>query len=646
MSPTTHTRPAWPSRLLAAFAGLLAALLALPAVAAAAVDENGAGGSPVDQILIATVGASVVTIFLLYIGLGHRAGRVRWLGRLADFAGNQAGLPNWVALPSVVATISLLTAVFGMYWDIALHIDVGRDAGPLANPAHYFILIGLYGIFSAGFLAVTLPMGGDDQPGPSGFQLAPTWRAPLGGVLILACGAFSLIGFPLDDVWHRIFGQDVTLWGPTHLMLIGGASMTLIGMAVLITEGLRANARLKPPRIEWAFTTWARKVALGGGFILALATFQAEFDFGIPQFRFVFQPALMMLAAGVGLVAIRIWGGRGAALGGVLFYLAIRAILSITVGPVLGQTMPSAPLYLVEAIIVELVALRFVTTRPLSFGVACGIGLATVGLAAEWAWSQVAMPFPMPETLISTGVPFGIVGAMAGALMGAWIGTKLLVDPVPSDRGLRRGAVVGAIGLSLIVAIGLYKPPIEGATATVAVTDAPIAAGEVGAGGRSVLADVQFSPVTAADDALWLTITSWQGGGLIIDHLERVGPGRYRSTQPVPVHGSWKTLIRLHVGRSLMATPIYQPVDTAIPAPEVPALPQFTRPLVTDFKVFQREQVPAPPALTIAAYVAVAGIALGLLVLLVWGMHRLGRIQMAPPVPVDAERTRKVAAAG
>ena len=42
--------------------------------------------------------------------------------------------------------VALLTAVLGMYWDISLHIDNGRDAGPLANPAHYLILIGLYGV--------------------------------------------------------------------------------------------------------------------------------------------------------------------------------------------------------------------------------------------------------------------------------------------------------------------------------------------------------------------------------------------------------------------------------------------------------------------------------------------------------------------
>ena len=37
--------------------------------------------------------------------------------------------------------------------------------------------------------------------------------------------------------------------------------------------------------------------------MIGLSTFQAEFDFGVPQFQLVFQPMLIMLAAGVGLVA-------------------------------------------------------------------------------------------------------------------------------------------------------------------------------------------------------------------------------------------------------------------------------------------------------------------------------------------------------
>ena len=127
-----------------------------------------------------------------------------------------------------------------MYWDISLHIDNGRDAGPLANPAHYLILAGLFGVFASGVLAIVLPQ---ERPGPGAVRIARGWYAPAGGVLMAACGAFSLIAFPLDDFWHRLFGQDVTLWGPTHLMLIGGAGLSLVAQSVLLAEGMRARAQ-------------------------------------------------------------------------------------------------------------------------------------------------------------------------------------------------------------------------------------------------------------------------------------------------------------------------------------------------------------------------------------------------------------------
>ena len=127
-----------------------------------------------------------------------------------------------------------------MLWDISLHIAQGRDEGPLANAAHYFILAGLFGVFASGFLSMCLPL---EKPSRVAVRITDDWYAPLGGVLIAPCGAFSLIGFPLDDVWHRLFGQDVTLWGPTHLMLIGGAAMTLVGLAVLLVEAGARHAR-------------------------------------------------------------------------------------------------------------------------------------------------------------------------------------------------------------------------------------------------------------------------------------------------------------------------------------------------------------------------------------------------------------------
>ena len=613
--------PSQPSRRLrqgAARISILTLASFLSAVAPANAQGQPAGGAAIGEIVQATAGAVLVTAVLLVLGMGHRSGRVSLLGRWAAMAERVSGMPGWAALPTGVATVSLVTAVFGMYWDISLHIDVGRDEGPLANPAHYFILAGLFGIFAAGFLAMVLPK---ERPSTTAIKLGEGWYAPLGGVLVCACGAFALIGFPLDDVWHRLFGQDVTLWGPTHLMLIGGASMTLVGMAVLLVEGLRANASGEKPRLERGWTAKARAVALTGGFMLGLSTFQAEFDFGVPQFRFVFQPMMIMIAAGVGLVAIRLWGGRGAALGAVGFFIVIRGGLAVLVGPVLGETTPHLPLYVVEALVVEAVALRVAADRPLAFGLWCGLGIGTLGLGAEWAWSHVWMPLPWPSELVPEAVILGFLTAMAGSLVGAWIGARLNITPRSGNRPMRMAAVVGATVIAATVAYALFKPADSGVTARVALTETPAG------GGRSVQADVTLTPPDAADNAEWFTATAWQGDGLVVDRLKRVGEGRYRTTEPIPVHGNWKALLRLHVGSSLTAVPVFLPEDAAIPAKQVAAETRFERRFVPDHTILQREQKSAAPALTAVAYGVVLAIALGLLALLAWGLHRLA----APP---------------
>src|SRR3954452_17442094 len=352
-----------------------------------------AGGAEIAQIMIATVAATIVTFALLFLGLGHRSGRTQILQRLADHGERASGLPGWVAFPSAVATVSLLTAVFGMYWDISIHIDQGRDPGPLANPAHYFILAGLFGIFSAGFFAMVLPK---ERPSGVAVRIGRDWWAPLGGVLICACGAFSLIGFPLDDMWHRLFGQDVTLWGPTHLMLISGAALSIVGAWLLQVEGLGGRLTRDVPGLP----TWARvrEVILAGSFLIGMSTYQDEFDMGVPQFRLVFHPVLLMLAAGIVLVAARTRIGRWGALGAVAVFLGIRFALSVIVGPILDHTQPHVPTYIVEALVVEAIGFWYAAEkRPVTFGALCGLVIGTVGLAAEWGWSHVWVVIPWPS---------------------------------------------------------------------------------------------------------------------------------------------------------------------------------------------------------------------------------------------------------
>src|SRR3954467_12456870 len=171
----------------------------------AAVDP--AGGAAIGEVIGATAGARGATTLLSALGFGHRSGRTQLLERWSGFAARVAGLPKWVALPPAIGTGSLtlaappptgpgclIVALLGMYGDISLHIDQGRAPGPLANPAHYLILFGLFGIFAAGFLAMAIPK---EKPCPTAIRLYSDWEVPLGALLMAAAGGFALIGFPL-----------------------------------------------------------------------------------------------------------------------------------------------------------------------------------------------------------------------------------------------------------------------------------------------------------------------------------------------------------------------------------------------------------------------------------------------------------------
>jgi hypothetical protein len=599
---------------LAATAGTVPFIFATSAHAAQASEP--AGGAALGDVMLASAGASVLTVLVFGLGYAHRSGRLELLARASSWSERKWGLPGWAALPGEIAALSLIVALLGMYWDISLHIDQGRDPGPLANPAHFLILAGLFGVFVSGFLAIVLPREG---AGASGVRIAGSWYAPVGGLLLFSCAAFSLLGFPLDDAWHRLFGQDVTLWGPTHLMLFGGAAMTLIGRSVLLVEGARAMRGGRNAAVGNASFVRFQRAALLGGFLIGLSTFQGEFDFGVPQFSFLFQPTLIMIAAGVALVAARLWAGRGGAFVAAGVFLLIRGCVTVIVGPVFGETTPHFPLYLAEAGLVELAALRGAESRPLAFGLRSGILIGTVGLAAEWGWSHVWMPLPWNSSLLPEAAIIGLVSAIAASTIGAVTGAALASDRIPRPRGAGAALAAACFAVVAVFGYGLDTSPTTGQSARVTLTD--VHPGPA----RTVSARVTLDPPNAANDARWLTATAWQGGGLVVNRLERVGPGIYRTTTPIPVHGKWKAMLRLHTGNSLEAIPIYLPRDAAIPAAEVPAPRAFTRTFVPDRRILQREAKTNSAWISVLAYLTVLAIALGLLAVLAWGLRRLAR---------------------
>ena len=506
---------------------------------------------------------------------------------------------------------------------MAQHIDHGRDPGPFGTVAHYPILLGLAGIALGGLLALVIGTGADT---PTSVPVGRNWNAPLGGVLIFLCGLCALVGFPLDDVWHRLFGQDVTLWGPTHILMVGGASLSTLGAWVLLVEGSRAQKRGAQPPIRHA-DLWfrLRTVSIAGGFLIGLSTLQGEFDYGVPQFQLVYQPILIAFAAGIGLVTARAKLGRGGALGAVAFYLAGFGVLSLIIGPIFGMSTLHFPLYVVEALLVELVAWRMNPNKPLTLGVVAGALIGTVGFAAEWGWSHLWMPLPWPSSIFPEGAILALLAGVAGGILGGFIGRALLANGRQAPQHAPRGLLAAAVVLALVCIA--WPLPMD----TGAPTSATVALREVaGPPHRAVAATVRLSPPDAASSAQWLTVTAWQGGGLVVDRLQRVGDGVYRTTQPIPVSGKWKAMLRMENGRAVVASPIFLPADPAIPAKGVPATAHFTRPFVSDKSVLQREARGGAVGLQLPAYGLLLAIVAAWLVALGFGLRRLLRTAGEP----------------
>ncbi len=577
--------------------------------------SSAGGGAAFTEVALASALGGGLTLALALLAWAHRTRRTTVLTRVGTALGKPTGVPAWVALPTLFCTASLMTALLGMYWDISLHIGQGRDEGPLANPAHYLILFGLFGVFAAGVLAVVMPL--DGRPGSASVKITRDWHAPVGGLLVAGAGLYALLGFPLDDVWHRLFGQDVTLWGPTHLMLIGGAGLSLIGLLVLEQEARHGShgAISKNGQLIAKF----RRSSATGGMLIGLSVFQGEFDFGVPQFRLVEQPALIAGAAAITLVAARMWSGRGAALGAVAFFLVLRGIVSLIVGPGFGEPMPSLPLYLGAAIVVEVVAL-LLARRPLLLGAVAGLLVGTVGTATEYAWSQVAMPLPWGTDILVEGLLGSALVGLAGGVIGALLALGLRGE-LPAPRTARPIFAAALVAIALVVGNGLIATVPDRMTAELALED-PVA-------GRAFVTARFNRPI---DDPSWLQVTAWQGAvpdGLVITPMLERPDGSWRSDGPVPVAGEWKTLLRLHDGRTLAALPVYMAADEGIGAEEVPAV-DATRTFIAENILLQRERkLDAPGWLWALSSSVVLLCTLVLVVSLGWGVSRVSRARAA-----------------
>jgi hypothetical protein len=534
-------------------------------------------------------GIIVVGLAMWGFANGEIDGRnpVKAFFRSISFSLNRlTGLPGWCMAGGLTGLFAAGLAAFGVYWDVAWHIDFGRDK-ELFTPSHTMILLGLSGMMYASIIAIIFATL---DKAPVGFQFAGL-TVPWSALMLAVLGFGGVAAFPLDELWHRAYGVDVTLWSPSHLQLIAGGSLGPIAVLMMILEGR--------PHSRPTFLGHFIEATAAGAILVGLTNFLGEFEFGVPQFQALYFPILIVLAAAFSLVVARLAIGPGGALAAFTAYFILRACIAGLVGGALNHTLPRFPLYLVAALCVEGVAALVGTKNTLKFGLISGAAVGTFGLAGEMFWANASGWLDSAPVLLVPAAILGLVAGVSAAVLGAGMGRAWRQgDEVAASSVPLAALAVAGVGALLALAYPLPR--------NVGDVSAVIRLAEPAADGTSARIAVAVTPADAADNAVSFGVMSWQGGGREWERLEEVSPGQWETAEALPLTGDWKTMVSLMRGSQVMAAPVYMPADPEIGASAVPALPQREVVFERNTSVLLREAKDGSPTAAILAYAGVA----------------------------------------
>lgn len=162
------------------------------------------------------------------------------------------------------------TMGLGTTWDISWHATVGRDTFWI--PPHLVIYGGIILASMALVNAWVREVSGPRLPGDDeGVRVGP-WRVAGGIALSTVGGVWFLASAPFDDLWHRLFGLDVTLWSPPHLSLMAAAWTMVLGALMLILRERQRLDLVAPDRGATQRTLELGLLVLGLGFLIQPAS--------------------------------------------------------------------------------------------------------------------------------------------------------------------------------------------------------------------------------------------------------------------------------------------------------------------------------------------------------------------------------------
>ena len=159
--------------------------------------------------------------------------------------------------------VARLVGGWGVGWDIRWHLLIGRDSFWIAPHIMTYASVVVACVISFGVLGIETWRARSGAPSPGTVAIAGL-RGTRGFHLAWWGMAIVILAAPVDDLWHRLFGLDVTLWSPPHLLGLAGSQVSNLGAMLIALEVYDAG--------------WARWWALLTSGVFLLGTFYIAAD--------------------------------------------------------------------------------------------------------------------------------------------------------------------------------------------------------------------------------------------------------------------------------------------------------------------------------------------------------------------------------
>src|SRR5437879_11298476 len=148
----------------------------------------------------------------------------------------------------VLGLTALLGAIIfleGTSWDIQWHSYIGRDRTLI--PPHLMMLSGVALSGISGLLTVLIESfwaRRNQTIAQSSSGFAEIFSGPLGAYLVGFTALTAAVAFPLDAYWHALYGIDVAIWAPFHVMFVASMGLVALGAAYMLSSAAHLATRI------------------------------------------------------------------------------------------------------------------------------------------------------------------------------------------------------------------------------------------------------------------------------------------------------------------------------------------------------------------------------------------------------------------